>query len=88
MNESIDEILEYARNSRLNVIIGPSAQVHPMFIKGVKIHYLGSTAITKNKGEAVQLLKLGYTRGVFYDPKYSVRYFASNEYSFMTITEQ
>jgi uncharacterized protein (DUF4213/DUF364 family) len=25
INESIDEILEYARNSKLNMIIGPSA---------------------------------------------------------------
>nr|WP_282958798.1 DUF364 domain-containing protein [Acidianus ambivalens] len=88
INESIDEILEYARNSKLNIIIGPSAQIHPMFIKGVKIHYLGSTAIINNKEEAVQLLKLGYTRGVFYDSKYSVQYFVSNEDSFTTSTEQ
>lgn len=88
INESIDEILEYARNSKLNIIIGPSAQIHPMFIKGVKIHYLGSTAIINNKEEAIQLLKLGYTRGVFYDPRYSMQYFVSNEDSITTSIEQ
>lgn len=75
INETVDEILNYAENSRLNVIVGPSAQLHPRFIKGLKVHYLGSTAIINNKDEAVRLLKLGYTRGVFYDRKFSIQYF-------------
>ncbi len=75
VNESIDEILNYAKKSKINIIIGPSAQIYPEFIRGVKIDYLGSTAIIHNKEEAIRLLKLGYTRGVFYNPKFSVQYF-------------
>lgn len=88
INESIDEILKYSSNSRLNLIIGPSAQLYPMFVKGLKINYLGSTAIINNKEEAIRLLKIGYTRGIFYDPNYSVQYFVPTDGSFITNIEQ
>jgi len=57
INETLDTILLHARSSRINILIGPTAQIHPTLLKDVGVDYVASCH-SKNPEETVKLLKL------------------------------
>ncbi len=57
INDSLDFVLRFARRSKVNILIGPTAQVHPRLMSGFNVHYLYSCMVL-NVEKAVELLKV------------------------------
>jgi len=57
INDSLDFVLRFARRSKVNVLIGPTAQVHPRLMRGFNVHYLYSCMVLDVE-KAVELLKV------------------------------
>ena len=71
LNNTLDMILDRAKNAKIKILIGPSAQILPDFIKGYGIDYIASIHTT-NIEKALYNLKLGSSFGLF--KKYSKKY--------------
>ncbi|ACV24530.1 Rossmann-like domain-containing protein [Methanocaldococcus fervens] len=71
LNNSLDMILDRAKNAKLKILVGPSAQILPEFVKGYGIDYIASTHIL-GIDKALYNLKLGSSFGLF--KKYSKKY--------------
>ncbi len=74
LNESLDLVLRSAKRSRLNVVIGPTAQLHPKFLMGTRVGFLGSTEVI-NVRDFLRLLRRGVVRGALYDARYARQYY-------------
>lgn len=57
LNDTLDIVLDYATNSRVNILAGPTAQQHPFLLKGLKINYVQSSLILDVE-RARRLLKI------------------------------
>ncbi len=57
LNDTLDIVLNYAMNSRVNILVGPTAQQHPFLLKGLKIDYAQSSLIL-DVDRAKRLLKI------------------------------
>ncbi|AIJ06265.1 hypothetical protein JH146_1423 [Methanocaldococcus bathoardescens] len=71
LNNSLDMILDRAKNAKLKILIGPSAQILPEFVKDYGIDYIASVH-TIDVDKALYNLKLGSSFGLF--KKYSKKY--------------
>ncbi|MCS3900930.1 Rossmann-like domain-containing protein [Methanococcus voltae] len=64
VNDTIDMVLDRAINSKINVLTGPTAQMHPKLLDGTKITHLGSVMVN-DVNDTVMNLKLGSSCGLF-----------------------
>ncbi|ASJ11202.1 hypothetical protein A3L12_07790 [Thermococcus sp. P6] len=62
INGSIDMILERSKKARALILTGPTAQLHPDFLRGSGVTHLASMSVT-NVERALLKLKLGSFRG-------------------------
>lgn len=74
LNESLDLVLRSARRSKLNVVVGPTAQLHPGFLRGTRVDFLGSTEVV-NARDFLRMLRRGVVRGALYDARYARQYY-------------
>ncbi len=62
VNGTIEMILDRAKNARIVVLTGPTAQIHPELVKGTGITHLAAMKVIDLK-KAVLGLKLGSFKG-------------------------
>ncbi|MGC8665917.1 MAG: Rossmann-like domain-containing protein [Conexivisphaera sp.] len=74
LNESLDLVLRSARRSRLNAVVGPTAQLHPRFLRGTYVDFLGSTEVVDSR-DFLRMLRHGVVRGALYDARYARQYY-------------
>ncbi|MFU8652209.1 Rossmann-like domain-containing protein [Methanotorris formicicus] len=71
LNGSLDMILDRAKNARLKILVGPTAQILPEFIGDYEIDYIASVRTTDIDKTLINL-KFGSSFGLF--KKYSKKY--------------
>ncbi|MBP2172885.1 Rossmann-like domain-containing protein [Methanococcus voltae] len=64
VNDTIDMVLDRAINSKINVLTGPTAQMHPELLEETKITHMGSIMVNDVEN-TVMNLKLGSSCGLF-----------------------
>jgi uncharacterized protein (DUF4213/DUF364 family) len=62
VNGTLDMILDRAKNAEIIVLTGPTAQLHPDFVKGTGVTHLAAMKVL-NIERAIQKLKLGSFKG-------------------------
>ncbi len=67
VNDTLDLVLLFAQNSRLNILVGPTAQVHPSLLAGEKIHYV-SSCFVRDLEKALWLLRISAWRKALFGP--------------------
>ena len=73
LNDTLDMVLSHATNSRINILAGPTAQQHPLLLKGLKINYVQSSLIL-NVERARRLLKITAWRKALFGKETSKTY--------------
>ena len=73
LNSTLDMILDRAKNAKLKILVGPTAQILPEFIKGHGIDYIASIHPV-NVDKVIYNLKFGFHFGLFgrYFKKYTI----------------
>lgn len=75
LNDTLDNIIAYARPSSIKVMVGATAQTHPSLLEGVGLDYI-SSCHSRNPDLTAKLLRLSCWRKALFDEsivRYTVR---------------